>query len=329
MIPYSFLDLAIVSEGSDISQTLENSVKTAQTAEKKGYTRYWFAEHHNMKSVASSATSVLIGHIAGKTSTIRVGSGGIMLPNHSPLVIAEHFGTLASIYPNRIDLGLGRAPGTDQLTAAALNPNFLENVRHFPENVQKLQQYFSDRNANAQVRAIPGEGTDVPIWILGSSTDSAYLASSLGLPYAFASHFAPAQMIPAFDIYNHNYESKTSTPVKMACVNVIIAPTLEEAESIATSFYRMFLGMIRNQRGYLQPPIESMEGIWEPMEEEYVRKMTQCSFIGTKETVKAEIGEFIKRFNLSEIMITSPIYDLEDKLHSIEAFSEIMNNLNV
>lgn len=329
MIPYSFLDLAIISEGNDIPQTLENSVKTAQIAEKTGYTRYWFAEHHNMKSVASSATSVLIGHIAGKTSKIRVGSGGIMLPNHSPLVIAEHFGTLASIYPDRIDLGLGRAPGTDQLTANALNPNFIENVRNFTENVQKLQLYLSDRNSNSAVRAIPGEGTDVPIWILGSSTDSAYLASSLGLPYAFASHFAPAQMVPAFDIYNHNYESAENNPKKMACVNVIIAPTLEEAERIATSFYRMFLGMIRNQRGYLQPPVDSMEGVWEPMEEEYVRKMTHCSFIGTKETVKTEISQFIKQLNLSEIMVTSPVYNLEDKLYSIEAFSEVMNSFDI
>lgn len=327
MIPYSFLDLAIVSEGTTISQTLDNSVKTAQLAEKSGYTRYWFAEHHNMKSVASSATSVLIGHIAGNTSTIRVGSGGVMLPNHSPLVIAEHFGTLASLYPGRIDLGLGRAPGTDQITAAALNPDFLNNVRNFPENVQKLQLYFSDRNANAQVRAIPGEGTDVPIWILGSSTDSAYLASSLGLPYAFASHFAPAQMVPAFDIYNHNYQSGGQPSRKMACVNVIIAPTEQESERIATSFFRMFLGMIRNQRGYLQPPIDSMNGIWDPMEEEYVRKMTACSFIGTKETVKAEIKQFIQRFNLNELMITTPVYSIEDKLYSIEAFSEAMNEL--
>lgn len=327
MIPYSFLDLAIVSEGNDISQTLENSVKIAQAAEKSGYTRYWFAEHHNMKSVASSATSVLIGHIAGKTSTIRVGSGGIMLPNHSPLVISEHFGTLAALYPNRIDMGLGRAPGTDQITAAALNPNFLENVRHFPENVQKIQQYLSGKNANAQVRAIPGEGTDIPIWMLGSSTDSAYLASSLGLPYAFASHFAPAQMTAAFDIYTNNYQSKEHSPKKMACVNVIIAPTTEEAERIATSFYQMFLGMIRNQRGYLQAPVDTMEGIWDPAEEAYVRQMTYCSFIGTKETVKAEISRFIDRFNLSEIMTTSPVYSLEDKLYSIESFSEVMNSL--
>lgn len=327
MIPYSFLDLAIVSEGNDISQTLENSVKIAQAAEKSGYTRYWFAEHHNMKSVASSATSVLIGHIAGKTSTIRVGSGGIMLPNHSPLVISEHFGTLAALYPNRIDMGLGRAPGTDQITAAALNPNFLENVRHFPENVQKIQQYLSGKNANAQVRAIPGEGTDIPIWMLGSSTDSAYLASSLGLPYAFASHFAPAQMTAAFDIYTNNYQSKEHPPKKMACVNVIIAPTTEEAERIATSFYQMFLGMIRNQRGYLQAPVDTMEGIWDPAEEAYVRQMTYCSFIGTKETVKAEISRFIDRFNLSEIMTTSPVYSLEDKLYSIESFSEVMNSL--
>ncbi len=327
MIPYSFLDLAIVSQGNDITTTFENSVKSAQIADQTGYTRYWFAEHHNMISVASSATSVLIGHIAGKTSKIRVGSGGIMLPNHSPLVIAEHFGTLASLYPNRIDLGLGRAPGTDQITAAALNPNFQTNVRHFPENVKQLQRYFSSKNGNAQVRAIPGEGTDVPIWILGSSTDSAYLASELGLPYAFASHFAPAQMIPAFDIYTHNYQSQTNPSKKMACVNVIIAKTEQEAERIATSYYQMFLGMIRNQRNFLQAPIDSMEGIWEPGEEAYVRQMTACSFIGTKDIVKNKIERFIKDLNLNEIMTSAPIFHLEDKLYSMNAFAEIMNEL--
>lgn len=329
MIPYSFLDLAYVGEDKTITETFEDSVKTAQQADASGYTRYWFAEHHNMKSVASSATSVLIGHIAEKTKNIRVGSGGIMLPNHSPLVIAEHFGTLASIYPGRIDLGLGRAPGTDQLTAFALNPNFFENARNFPENVLTLQKYFSEENQNANVRAFPGEGVNVPLWILGSSTDSAFLASTLGLPYAFASHFAPAQMEKAFDIYTQNFKSdQGQTPKKLACVNVIIAETIPEANRLATSFYRMFLGIIRNERNFMQPPIDSMEGIWNVNEEAHIRQMTSCTFIGTKESVKREISRFIERHKIDEIMISAPIYHLKDKLYSIESFSQIIKELS-
>ncbi len=329
MIPYSFLDLAYVCEDSTITETFENSVKTAQQADKTGYTRYWFAEHHNMKSVASSATSVLIGHIAGETKNIRVGSGGIMLPNHSPLVIAEHFGTLASLYPNRIDLGLGRAPGTDQLTAFALNPNFFENARNFPENVLTLQRYFSEENQNANVRAFPGEGADVPIWILGSSTDSAFLASTLGLPYAFASHFAPAQMQRAFEIYTQNFKSDMGQqPKKLACVNVIIADSIPEANRLATSFYRMFLGIIRNERNFMQPPVDSMDDIWNVNEEAHIRQMTSCSFIGTKETVKREISRFIEKHEIDEVMISAPIYHLEDKLYSIEAFAQVMKELS-
>lgn len=329
MIPYSFLDLAHVCEGSTIAETFKKSVKTAQLADQSGYTRYWFAEHHNMKSVASSATSVLIGHIAGETTKIRVGSGGIMLPNHSPLVIAEHFGTLASLYPDRVDLGLGRAPGTDQLTAFALNPNFFENARNFPENVLTLQKYFSEENQNSKVRAFPGEGIDVPIWILGSSTDSAYLASTLGLPYAFASHFAPAQMHKAFEIYKQNFKSDNAAqkPKTLACVNVIIADSITEANRLATSFYRMFLGIIRNERNLMQPPIDSMDAIWNVNEEAHIKQMTSCSFIGTKETVKREISRFIERYEIDEVMISAPIYDLEAKLYSIEAFSEVMNEI--
>lgn len=325
MIPYSFLDLAIVSEGDNIQQTLKNSVEFAQLAEQNDYTRYWFAEHHNMKSVASSATSVLIGHIAAKTEKIRVGSGGIMLPNHSPLVIAEHFGTLASLFPNRIDLGLGRAPGTDQMTAAALNTSFHDNVRRFPENVQKIQKYLSNTDENTLVRAFPGEGTEIPIWILGSSTDSAYLASEMGLPYAFASHFAPAQILPAFDIYKHNCIQTGKIPYKMACVNIVIAETDEKAEFLATSLYMKFLGLIRNTRSYLPAPVEQME--WEPMEEEYVKNMMACTFIGTKETVKPKLKQFIQQLDLQEIMATSSIYDKEAKKYSMQAFAEVMQEL--
>lgn len=327
MIPYSLLDLANVSEGNSIPQTLQNSVKTAQLADQLGYKRYWFAEHHNIKSVTSSATSVLVGHIAGKTSKIRVGSGGVMLPNHSPLIVAEHFGTLASLYPNRIDLGIGRAPGTDQLTARTINPYFIENVHRHTENVQQLQKYLSKDNSNASIRAFPGEGTEVPIWILGSSTDSAYLASSMGFPYAFASHFAPGQIAPAFNIYSHNFKSEKSSSYKMACVNVIIADTEKEAHRLATTFYRLFLGLVRNERGYLQPPIDSMDGIWNADEKAHIEKMTSRSFVGTKEKVKREIVEFINHFDLNEIMVSIPLFDLKDKLYTIDSFAEIMKTL--
>lgn len=325
MIPYSFLDLSMVSDGDNIPNTLKNSVTTAQLAEKVGFYRYWFAEHHNMESITSSATSVLIGHVASQTHTMRIGSGGVMLPNHSPLVIAEHYGTLASLYNDRIDLGLGRAPGTDQLTAHALNPNFFQNVRDFPENVQLLQRYLSKDNQHSKVRAFPGEGTNVPIWILGSSTDSAYLASSLGLPYAFASHFAPAQIKPAFDIYTNNCRTNGFQAKKMAAVNVIMGETNEKAERIATTLYSMFLGLVRNTRGYLPAPVDAMD--WTPIEEAKVKQITSCSFIGNKEKVKTEISAFIKEFDLDEIMITSPIYHLEDKLYTIEKFAEVMKEL--
>jgi luciferase family oxidoreductase group 1 len=231
-IPFSVLDLAPITQGNTAATTFKNSLALAQSVDALGYKRYWLAEHHNMASVASSATAVLIGHIAGGTTTIRVGSGGIMLPNHAPLVVAEQFGTLASLYPGRIDLGLGRAPGTDQLTAMALRRNRMETAQDFPEDVQALQQYFSADNKSAKVRAIPGEGLDIPIWILGSSTDSARLAAMLGLPYAFASHFAPTQFLTAIDIYRKNFRPSQylDKPYVMACVNVIAADTTEEAQ---------------------------------------------------------------------------------------------------
>lgn len=327
MIPYSYLDLAIISEGNSVSQTLQNSVTLAQLAENNDFTRYWFAEHHNTPSIASSATALLIGKIAENTSTIRVGSGGIMLPNHSPLVIAEQFGTLYHLYPNRIDLGLGRAPGTDQLTAQALNPNFFENVRNFPENVEKLQFYFSDENTTA-VKAFPGQGTHVPIWILGSSTDSAFLASSKGLPYAFASHFAPNLLPQAFDIYQSNFVNSGQKSHKMATVNVILAETDAHAQYIATTMYQMFLGLFRNTRGLLPSPIKTMEGFWSEGEMNHILQMTRCSFIGSKETVKGQISSFINQFDLDEIMITSPLFYLEDKMFSLHAFAEIMKELD-
>lgn len=325
MISYSFLDLAHVTQDSSYTETFEKSVRSAQYAEEFGYHRYWFAEHHNMESVASTATPILIGHIAGKTNRIRVGSGGVMLPNHSPLIVAETFGTLASLYPNRIDLGLGRAPGTDTKTAQYIRSDFFQNAQNFDIRLQELQRFFSTENQHSDLRAIPAEGTDVPIWILGSSTDSAYVASRFGLPYAFASHFAPQQLVHAMAIYQQNCKELGHNPHSMACFNVIIADTEEEAQRLSTSFYRMFLGIIRNERKPMQPPIDSMEGLWNPEEEAYVKQMTAYSFIGTKDSVKDDIKYVIKKLQLDEVIVSCPIFHIEDKLKSIRYFAEIMN----
>nr|WP_297308953.1 LLM class flavin-dependent oxidoreductase [uncultured Flavobacterium sp.] len=330
MMKFSFLDLAYVNEDATIAQTFEKTLETAKHAEELGFERFWLAEHHNMDGVASSATSILIGFVAGNTKSIRVGSGGLMLPNHSPLVVAEQFGTLASLYPNRIDLGLGRAPGTDQLTASYIRPDFMENARNFPKNVSLLQQFFSEDNRDSRVRAIPGEGVDVPIWILGSSTESSVVAASYGLPYAFASHFAPAQIKAAFDFYKNNFQPNDiyAEPYNLACVNVIVADSLEEAQKLSTSFYLMFLGIIRNERKKMQPPIDSMDGIWNVNEEAMVRQMLTCSFIGTKEIVKRELTNFLHKIPCSEIMMSCPVYDLETRKKSMTYFKEIMTEIN-
>ena len=328
-IEYSFLDLAIIGKDRTTKQTLNNVLATAQKAEEHNYNRFWLAEHHNMPNIASSATSVLIGYVAEGTNKIRVGSGGIMLPNHPPLVIAEQFGTLEALYPNRIDLGLGRAPGTDQLTAMALRRNNQTLVNFFPEQIKELQHFFSVTNEFEKVRAYPGEGQNVPLWILGSSTDSAYLAAEMGLPYAFASHFAPDQLQLAGRIYKKNFKpsAQLEHPYFMPCINLILADTEYEANSLATSFYRMFLGIIRNDRQPMQPPVESMNGIWSVQEEATVYNMTACSFIGTKETMKTEVQRFCDVLGVDELMITTPIYDYEKRKYSIQLFSELMNEL--
>lgn len=328
-IAYSFLDLAVIGAEKSTKETLNNVLHTAQHAEQLNYTRFWLAEHHNMPHIASSATSVLIGYVAGGTEKIRVGSGGIMLPNHPPLVIAEQFGTLESLFPNRIDLGLGRAPGTDQLTAMALRRNDTMSANFFPQQIQELKTYFSATNAEAKVRAFPGEGLDIPFWILGSSTDSAYLAAELGLPYAFASHFAPDQIQMAGKIYRTNFKPSTQLdkPYFMPCVNAILADSTHEAEKLATSFYRMFLGIIRNDRKPLQPPIESMQGIWTVQEEAAVYNMTACSFIGTKEEMLPELNRFCEVLEVDELMITTPIYDYDKRKYSMKLFAEVMEDL--
>lgn len=327
--PLSVLDLAPVLEGQTPTDAFHNSLRLAQQVEKLGYKRFWMAEHHNMVSVASSATAVLLGYIAGGTTTIRVGSGGIMLPNHAPLVVAEQFGTLASLYPGRIDLGLGRAPGTDQVTARALRRDRLGAGSEFPEQVQELQQYLSFDNHTGPVRAIPGEGLDIPIWILGSSTDSAYLAAAMGLPYAFASHFAPAQLHAALGIYRKHFKPSEflQAPHTMACINVIAADTDAAANRLATSFYQLFLGIIRGRLRRMGPPIDSMEGVWNEYEAAHAQQMLACSFIGSSDTVQRGLQQFLDETQVDEVMATAHIYDQTDRLHSYELLMELFKKL--
>lgn len=328
-IPYSVLDLATVSEDASLKETFAKSLELAQHAEKLDYERFWLSEHHNMISVASSATSILIGYIAGGTSVMRVGSGGIMLPNHSPLAVAEQFGTLESIYPGRIDLGLGRAPGTDQLTAMELRGTRSVNAEDFPQNILKLQTYFSKENSNAKVRAIPGEGQNIPIWILGSSTDSAQLAAFLGLPYAFASHFAPGQFFNAIELYRQNFRPSAALekPYVMPCVNVIAADTDEEANKLATSLYQMFIGIITGKRTRLQPPVDNMRELWTEYEEEAARQMLQLSFIGSPDTIKTKMKDFYKKTGMNELMVISNIYNQQAKLHSYKLLADVMKKI--
>jgi len=314
-IPISILDLAVITAGGSPALSFKRSVDLAQKAENLGYHRFWMAEHHNMDSVASSATSVLIGYIAANTSSIRVGSGGIMLPNHAPLVIAEQFGTLESLYPDRIDLGLGRAPGTDPLTAYALRRDE-QSAYRFPQSVREIQTYFSVENKGSKVRAIPGEGLDIPIWILGSSTDSARLAAAMGLPYAFASHFAPRQLNEAKSIYRNEFQpsGQLSEPYFMPCVNIILADSEEEADLLATSAQKLFLGIITGERSPLQPPDPDFE--MNPAAKAAMDQMTKYSFIGEPKNVKSQIREFVNDTAADELMIVSHIFDHEARLHS-------------
>ena len=319
-IPLSILELATIRESKTIQDTFENSLELAQHAETWGYKRFWLAEHHNMVSVASSATSILIGYIAGGTSTIRVGSGGIMLPNHAPLIIAEQFGTLATIYPDRIDLGLGRAPGTDQLTARALRRDLLQAGNIFPSQVTELLTYLSEDNKNRPVRAIPGEGVDIPVWILGSSTDSAYLAAAMGLPYAFASHFAPAQLHAAFQIYHQQFKPSIylEKPYTMACINIVAADTDTEAEFIASSFKLLAKGIITGSRKPMQPPVKNMDELWTEYEEAAVSQMMAYSFAGSAETIRPQVAEFVRQTQVDELMVVGHIYDPAARLRSFE-----------
>lgn len=330
LIPYSILELASVGVNSSVQETFKNSLDLAQKAEDMGYHRFWLAEHHNMKSIASSATSVLIGHIAGGTKKIRVGSGGIMLPNHSPLIVAEQFGTLGSLYPGRIDLGLGRAPGTDQITAHAIRSDRMQAVYKFPEEISEIQQYFSAENKNAKVRATVAEGVDVPLYILGSSTDSAHVAAEKGLPYAFASHFAPAQLFEALNIYYNKFQPSKylEKPYTIGCINVIAAETDEEANDISTSLLRLMLGVMTGNIDYMQPPVPMNAELRELAANPAFQRMLKYAFVGSKEKVKEQTAEFLKQTGVSEVMVASHIYHHRDRLESYRIFSEIMQELN-
>jgi luciferase family oxidoreductase group 1 len=328
-LAWSILDLATVREGSTPADSFCHSLKLAKLAEQWGYTRYWFAEHHNMASVASSATAVLIGYVAGSTNSIRVGSGGIMLPNHAPLIVAEQFGTLATLYPGRIDLGLGRAPGTDQITARAIRGQNFDVAHNFPEDIQKLQTLFSSNNRDSDIRAIPGEELDIPIWVLGSSTDSALLAAFMGLPYAFASHFAPAHFLNAIDLYRQNFRPSAhlKKPYIMACVNVVAASTDVEASKLATSLQQLFLGIVTGKRKPLQPPVDSMDKIWNVYEAQMAQQMLAYSFIGSREKITTSMELFLQKTKVNEVMATSHIYDQDARMNSYKLFAEIMQGI--
>ncbi|TLP79141.1 LLM class flavin-dependent oxidoreductase [Maribacter sp. ACAM166] len=327
---YSILDLALVSEGHTLKQTYTNARELAQHAETFGYTRYWLAEHHNAPNIGSSATSILIGYVAEGTNTLRIGSGGIMLPNHSPLIVAEQFGTLASLYPNRIDLGLGRAPGTDRETAQAIRSDFMQAAQSFPNELEKIQIYFSKENSNSKVRATVAEGVDVPIYILGSSTDSAHLAAKKGLPYAFASHFATTHLWEALDIYREEFQPSKhlKQPYVMAGLNIIIADTDKEAERLSTSLIRMIVGIFTGKRDYVQPPTAMTNEFKELMQNPQVHQMLKYSFIGSKATVKAQVKEFMEQTKADELIAVTNIYDIKDRIRSYELFGEIMKELN-
>jgi len=319
MAALAVLDLAPVSEGKTPADAFKNARDLAQHVERWGYNRYWVAEHHNMVGIASAATSVVIGYIAGSTSTIRVGAGGIMLPNHSPMIIAEQFGTLESLYPGRIDLGLGRAPGTDQNTWRALRREASASER-FPQDVLELQALLGPVLPGQTIQAVPGADLNVPLWILGSSLFGSHLAAMLGLPYAFASHFAPDALYQALEVYRTRFEpsAQLAKPYAMAGVNVIVAETDAAATHLFTSIQQRFTDMFRKDRGYLKPPIDDIETYWTPVEKLQASRMLGCSFVGSPKTVESGLKDFIAKTGVDELMVSSAIYDHAARLRSYE-----------
>ncbi|MDQ6648078.1 MAG: LLM class flavin-dependent oxidoreductase [Pseudomonadota bacterium] len=319
MIPFSILDLAPVTEGSDPAQAFRNTLELAQLGEKLGYRRYWLAEHHNMPGIASAATAVLIGHVAGSTSTIRVGAGGIMLPNHAPLQVAEAFGTLASLYPDRIDLGLGRAPGTDQPTAKALR-RYFDGADSFPRDVLELLGYFKPATPGQAVRAVPGAGIEVPVWLLGSSLFSAQLSAHLGLPFAFASHFAPDAMDEALALYRRDFQpsARLQQPHAMLGLNVVGADSDVEARRLFTTQQQSFINLRRGRPGLIPPPIDDIESYWTPPEKLMVERALACSVIGDVGTVSDGIAAFISRHKPDEVLVTANVFEQGARRHSFE-----------
>lgn len=317
-VALSVLDLVRVTQGSDAATSLQRAGEIARHAETQGYHRLWYAEHHNMPGIASAATALLIGHVAQLTRRIRVGAGGIMLPNHAPLVIAEQFGTLAQLYPGRIDLGLGRAPGTDQATLRALRRS-PASADTFPDDVLELRAYFTDEAANQHIQAVPAAGTRVPLWILGSSTFGAAVAAEFGLPYAFASHFAPLQLHQALRVYRDNFKpsAQLQQPYAMVGVNVIAADTDPEARRLATTQQMSFVNLIRGTRGLSQPPIDSIDDYWTPAERAHLQQMLACSVVGDEQSVASGLAQLVEETGADELMLVTDIFDHEARLHSL------------
>ncbi len=328
MIPFSILDLAPVTEGSDAAQAFRHTLDLARLAEQLGYQRYWLAEHHNMPGIASAATAVLIGHVAGGTSRIRVGAGGIMLPNHAPLQVAEAFGTLASLYPGRIDLGLGRAPGTDQPTAKALR-RYFDSADAFPQDVRELLGYFEPAIPGQPVRAVPGAGIEVPVWLLGSSLFSATLSARLGLPFAFASHFAPDAMDEALALYRRDFRpsARLRQPYAMLGINVVAADTDAQARRLFTTQQQSFVNLRRGRPGLIPPPIDDIEAFWTPVEKAGLERALACAVVGDAETVQDGIEAFIARHQPDELMLTANIFEHAARRHSFEMAAAVRERL--
>ncbi len=328
MIPLSILDLAPVTEGSDAAQAFRNTLDLAQLGERLGYRRYWLAEHHNMPGIASAATAVLIGYVAGGTSTIRVGAGGIMLPNHAPLQVAEAFGTLASLYPGRIDLGLGRAPGTDQPTAKALR-RYFDSADAFPQDVRELLAFFEPTQPGQSVRAVPGAGLDVPVWLLGSSLFSATLSAQLGLPFAFASHFAPDAMDEALALYRRDFKpsARLQQPYAMLGINVVAADSDAQARRLFTTQQQSFINLRRGRPGLIPPPIDDIEAYWSPVEKVGVQRALACAVVGDADSVREGIAAFIARHRPDELLITANVFEHAARRHSFEIAAAVRRQL--
>lgn len=328
MLPISLLDLAPIAQGDSVANALQMSRKMAQAAEASGYYRYWLAEHHGMAAVASSATAVLLSHIGQATQSIRIGSGGVMLPNHAPLIIAEQFGTLAELYPNRVDLGLGRAPGTDMLTARALRRNMNAAVEQYPEDVRELQRLLAEPQEHG-LRAVPGSNTHVPIWMLGSSLYSAQVAAEFGLPYSFASHFAPDQLLQALTVYRRHFKASNALDKAhtMAGVMVVVADTDEEAQYLFTSAQQQFINLRRDRNQAFPPPVDTMDGVWSPSEKHMVEHMLQYAMVGSKASVAFKLARFIELTGVDELIVSMPIHDPQARLKSLLLMAEVRDSL--